>query len=144
MPHAKTKKAPPKKISPLAERGSTTKSRMAVVSMKSEVSRGTMFWSRLNYIPAMCLLLALATASIYAPLARHEFIDYDDDRLVVANSHVNTGLNWQNVRWALTADATGNWHPMTWISHALDCQLRSRQTRRASRHQPFAARAQCL
>jgi len=123
MPHAKTKKAPPKKISPLAERGSTTKSRMAVVSMKSEVSRGTMFWSRLNYIPAMCLLLALATASIYAPLARHEFIDYDDDRLVVANSHVNTGLNWQNVRWALTADATGNWHPMTWISHALDCQL---------------------
>jgi protein O-mannosyl-transferase len=74
-------------------------------------------------VPALCLLLFVATAAVYAPLVRHDFIDYDDDRYVVTNPHVNTGLHWQNIEWALTTDAVANWHPLTWISHQLDSQL---------------------
>jgi len=69
------------------------------------------------------LLLALTTVGLYAPSFRHSFINYDDDAYVILNSHVNGGLSWQGVRWALTTNTQGNWHPLTWISHALDCQL---------------------
>jgi Tfp pilus assembly protein PilF len=32
-------------------------------------------------------------------------------------------LNWQSIRWAATAYYESNWHPLTWISHALDISL---------------------
>jgi tetratricopeptide (TPR) repeat protein len=77
-------------------------------------------WKR----PALiCLLLTIVTLSAYAAVTRHPFVNYDDEAYVVNNSHVNTGLNWQNLKWALTGFAVGNWHPLTWMSHALDCQL---------------------
>lgn len=74
-------------------------------------------------VPAICFLLVTITTAVYAPVTRHEFIDYDDDRYVTTNSHVNSGLSWQNIEWALTADAVANWHPLTWISHELDSEL---------------------
>jgi protein O-mannosyl-transferase len=78
---------------------------------------------RMMQIPLICIFLAFVTAAIYAPVVRHDFIDYDDDVYVYNNTHVNTGLSWQAVKWAFTSDAAGNWHPLTWISHALDCEL---------------------
>jgi hypothetical protein len=39
------------------------------------------------------------------------------------NAHVQTGLNWDTVEWAFTSYDQANWHPVTWLSHALDCQL---------------------
>ena len=72
---------------------------------------------------ALSLVLVLATTAIYARVIHHQFVDYDDDVYVVQNPHVNTGFTWANIRWALTADAVSNWHPITWISHILDCQL---------------------
>lgn len=69
------------------------------------------------------LLLALATFAVYAPVLRHPFVNYDDGEYVINNSHVNTGLNWVDVRWALTSIEYANWHPLTWISHATDYQL---------------------
>ena len=80
-------------------------------------------WSRLTRVPALCLFLVIATTAVYAPIAKHEFIDYDDDVYVFDNPHVVNGLSWQDLRWALTTDAAGNWHPVTWISHMLDCQV---------------------
>ena len=71
----------------------------------------------------VCLLLAAATFSVYFPVLRHPFINYDDDVYVTSNPSVNTGLKWQNVKWASTALATGNWFPLTWWSHQLDCQV---------------------
>ena len=72
---------------------------------------------------AICLLLAVATFALYAPAVGHPFIfNYDDDNYVTNNLHVQAGLVWPTVRWALTSTDT-NWHPVTWFSHALDCTL---------------------
>ena len=48
---------------------------------------------------------------------------YDDPEYVTANPHVQSGLTWKGVIWAITTGAASNWHPLTWISHMLDCQL---------------------
>lgn len=72
----------------------------------------------------ICLLLAVATLALYTPAMGHPFIfNYDDDVYVTNNSHVQAGLVWQTVRWALTSTESSNWHPLSWLSHALDCQL---------------------
>lgn len=69
------------------------------------------------------LLLIVATLALYNPVSQHPFVNYDDDRYVTDNFHVRTGLHWETVRWAFTSYDEANWHPLTWLSHALDCQL---------------------
>jgi tetratricopeptide (TPR) repeat protein len=71
----------------------------------------------------LCLLLALATLALYLPVARQGFVNYDDSDYVTENAHVQSGLQWQNVVWAFTTGHASNWHPLTWLSHMLDCQL---------------------
>jgi tetratricopeptide (TPR) repeat protein len=71
----------------------------------------------------VCILLAAATVSIYFPVLRYPFINFDDNIYVTANSHVNTGLRWDNFRWAWTTTTAANWHPLTWLSHELDFQI---------------------
>ena len=73
---------------------------------------------------AICLLLAVATVALYSPTFGHLFIvNYDDDNYVLNNPHVRAGLTWQTFTWALTSTDYSNWHPLTWLSHALDYQL---------------------
>ena len=69
------------------------------------------------------LLLVLGTLALYNPVARHPFVNYDDDRYVTDNAHVRAGLHWDTIKWAFTTFDEANWHPLTWLSHALDCQL---------------------
>jgi len=71
----------------------------------------------------LCLLLAAVTLALYEPVNRHPFVNYDDDRYVTGNPHVRDGLTWSTFKWALTATEQANWHPLTWMSHALDCSL---------------------
>jgi tetratricopeptide (TPR) repeat protein len=70
-----------------------------------------------------CLCLAVGTAAIYSRAARNPFLHVDDQNYVTENPHVQAGLTWNTFTWALTATAAQNWHPLTWLSHALDCQL---------------------
>ncbi len=69
------------------------------------------------------LLLVVATAALYFPVENHPFVNYDDDRYVTDNIHVRAGLTWSTFTWAWTATEASNWHPLTWLSHAADCQL---------------------
>ena len=69
------------------------------------------------------LLLAVATLVLYNPVNQHPFVNYDDDRYVTENPHVRAGLTGETIRWAFTTTEQANWHPLTWLSHALDCQL---------------------
>ena len=69
------------------------------------------------------LLLVLVTLALYNPLSRAPFLNYDDGAYVFENFHVRSGLNWDNVVWALTTDTMNNWHPLTWLSHCLDVSL---------------------
>jgi tetratricopeptide (TPR) repeat protein len=78
---------------------------------------------RLVHPAFVCLALALVTFAIYAPVARHGFVDYDDSDYVLANPHVQGGLTRANMAWAFTTGHASNWHPLTWLSHELDCQL---------------------
>lgn len=75
------------------------------------------------HVPALCVLLAVITSAVYSPVANHPFINYDDSDYVTENQHVREGLTWQTISWAMTAPTAANWHPVTWLSHALDCQL---------------------
>lgn len=68
-------------------------------------------------------LLVLVTLAVYWPVLRCEFIEGDDPDYVTQNAHVRSGLTLANLRWAFTAMHANNWHPLTWISHMLDCEL---------------------
>ncbi len=69
------------------------------------------------------LVLLLATVALYYPVHSHPFINYDDRDYVTENPRVQLGLRPSTVVWAFTTYDAGNWHPVTWLSHALDCQL---------------------
>ena len=69
-------------------------------------------------------LLVVVTLLLYLPVIHHGFINlWDDDAYVTDNPHVRTGLTLANLEWAFTSFEQSNWHPVTWISHMLDCQL---------------------
>ncbi|MGO8930740.1 MAG: tetratricopeptide repeat protein [Limisphaerales bacterium] len=78
---------------------------------------------KLDYPVFVALLLALAVAAVYLPVASFDFTNYDDTYYVTRNPHVLRGLTWEGVSWAFTRGYSGNWHPVTWMSHMLDCQL---------------------
>ncbi len=71
----------------------------------------------------ICLLLVLSTLALYWPVTHHRFINFDDDQYVTGNFHVNAGLTWPGIVWAFQSSYAHNWHPLTWISHMLDCQF---------------------
>jgi protein O-mannosyl-transferase len=71
----------------------------------------------------LCLLLVVATLAVYNPVNQNAFVNFDDDQYIAHNPHVTAGLSWQTVTWAFTNYYEANWHPLTWISHALDWQL---------------------
>ena len=71
----------------------------------------------------LAALLALATIALYWPATRHDFINYDDPAYVTANVHVQNGLTLENLKWAFSNPVSDNWHPVTMLSHMLDCQL---------------------
>jgi len=85
--------------------------------------RASFFYSSTTGKIFLGLLLAAATVALYYPVKQHQFVAYDDDIYITDNSHVEYGLNWKVVRWAFTANYADNWHPLTWLSHTLDCQL---------------------
>ena len=83
-----------------------------------------LFWVEKLHSPGfVCLLLALATLGVFVPVARHDFVNYDDPGYVTENYHAQEGLTWEGVHWAFTTGATGNWIPLTWLSHMSDCRL---------------------
>ena len=69
------------------------------------------------------VLLVAATVALYYPVDGHPFVNYDDNVYVTENAHVTAGLRWSTFKYAFTVFDQGNWHPLTWLSHAADCQM---------------------
>ncbi|MGA2902714.1 MAG: hypothetical protein ABSD98_02705 [Candidatus Korobacteraceae bacterium] len=69
------------------------------------------------------LLLAIITIALYSPVHDHPFMILDDAKYVTQNPHIAQGLTAGVVFWAFTHGYSSNWHPLTWVSHALDIQL---------------------
>jgi tetratricopeptide (TPR) repeat protein len=71
----------------------------------------------------ICALLVLAVLAVYLPVIELSFLTYDDDYYVTRNPHVAGGLTSAGLRWAFAHVHSANWHPLTWLSHMLDCQI---------------------
>jgi len=70
-----------------------------------------------------CLLLVAATLAFYNPVIHNQFIGFDDEAYIPGNPHIQGGLTWAAAKWSFTTFYDGNWHPVTWLSHALDYQI---------------------
>jgi Flp pilus assembly protein TadD len=71
----------------------------------------------------VCVLLVVAAVCTYWPVFHCGFVNYDDVDYVSENFMVQRGLTLDGLAWAFTTDHAANWHPLTWLSHMLDCQL---------------------
>ncbi|MCI0744504.1 MAG: tetratricopeptide repeat protein [Verrucomicrobia subdivision 3 bacterium] len=78
------------------------------------------FMARLRLI---CLLLTLFTLLVYLRVWQHDYVLYDDPDYVTENRTVQAGLSGEGIQWAFTTTDVSNWHPLTWLSHMLDCEL---------------------
>ena len=78
--------------------------------------------SRWTFFSIIAFLFAIVWA-VFGQTFRHQFINYDDPLYVLDNAHVRAGLKWSGIAWAFTHVHSQNWHPLTSISHMLDCQL---------------------
>jgi tetratricopeptide (TPR) repeat protein len=72
---------------------------------------------------ALAAALFAGVMLLYWPAANFDFINFDDPLYVAANTHVTAGFNRAALRWCFQAGYAGNWHPLTWMSHMLDCRL---------------------
>jgi hypothetical protein len=70
-----------------------------------------------------CILLVLGTLAVFSEVRNHQFIHFDDVYYLIENPAVQEGLTPESVIWAFTTTRAGNWTPITWLSHLLDCQL---------------------
>ncbi|HEU5399931.1 MAG TPA: hypothetical protein VFU86_01165 [Terriglobales bacterium] len=71
----------------------------------------------------ICAALVLVVLLVYGKVSHCGFLRWDDNLYVTENQHVATGLSGNNIAWALAETGTFYWHPVTWLSHMLDCQL---------------------
>ena len=71
----------------------------------------------------ICCALAALTLWAFWPLIHCGFINFDDPDYVTGNPRIQAGITWMTIKWAFTTVDAGNWHPVTWLSHALDWQL---------------------
>jgi protein O-mannosyl-transferase len=108
-----------KRIESLASSATATAVQSKVISRPS----GHWLASAENRNTVLCLLLVLVTLAFYNPIAHNGFTNLDDDIYILDNAHVRAGLTWSTVKWAFTSFDAANWHPLTWLSHALDYQL---------------------
>ena len=60
---------------------------------------------------------------VFGQTLGHQFINFDDESYVYANPIISRGLSWPSIGWAFTHVLSHNWHPLTALSHMLDCQV---------------------
>jgi tetratricopeptide (TPR) repeat protein len=72
---------------------------------------------------SICFGLAAITLAVFWPVTGHDFINLDDPDYVTWNPIVQAGITGPGLRWAFGGSHASNWHPLTWLSHMLDCQI---------------------
>ena len=69
------------------------------------------------------LFLVISIFCVYWQVRNFSFVNFDDQKYITENYYVQAGLTFENIRWSLTATQASNWHPLTWLSHMMDCQI---------------------
>ena len=93
-----------------------------VCGMAKRISTPSTASKRLVAI-VICAVLAAITWLVFGQTLGHQFVSFDDPEYVYANKNVAAGLSLSGIAWGFTHIIAGNWHPITTISHMLDCQL---------------------
>ena len=75
----------------------------------------------------ICISLAAITWMVFGQTLRSDFINYDDPDYVLTNPEITKGLTLHGMAWVFTHPVLHNWHPLTMITHMLDCQLYGKQ-----------------
>jgi len=71
----------------------------------------------------VCLFLVIAILGVYGQVRNYTFVNLDDSSYILNNPHIRDGLNLEGISWAFSFPGFDYWHPMTWLSHMLDCHL---------------------
>ncbi|HEX7185198.1 MAG TPA: tetratricopeptide repeat protein [Thermoanaerobaculia bacterium] len=53
----------------------------------------------------------------------YDFVNFDDGLYVTGNPTVKKGITWDGFLWAWQSNVASNWHPLTVLSHMLDCEV---------------------
>jgi len=69
------------------------------------------------------MFILLAVFLVFGQTLKHKFVNFDDHIYVYENPWVMHGLSFEGIKWAFAQAHFGNWDPLTWVSHMLDCQL---------------------
>jgi len=76
-----------------------------------------------KYTFLIAALLIVSSLVAYSLILDNGFVNYDDNKYIVENNHIKSGINTESVKWAFTTLYFGYWHPLTWLSHMLDWNL---------------------
>jgi tetratricopeptide (TPR) repeat protein len=68
-------------------------------------------------------VLVAVSLGLYGQTLGFPFINWDDPLYITKNAQVQGGITKEGIAWAFTETDLINWHPLTWMSHMLDCQL---------------------
>jgi protein O-mannosyl-transferase len=71
----------------------------------------------------ICVGIIAGTFVAYEPIRRNGFVTYDDGHYIYDNPQITAGISWQSLGQAFTKPHFFMWHPLTTISHMLDCQF---------------------
>ena len=91
------------------------------MDIEFQKKKHTYFNMRLDLL--ISLFIVVVTLTVYWQIRHHEFISFDDGAYVYDNLNVKAGLIFKSIKWAFSFTDIAYWHPLTWLSHMLDCQL---------------------
>jgi Tfp pilus assembly protein PilF len=99
----------------MSRRSTILSARAVKASPTSETNRWVIF--------GIAAFLTAIVWLVFGQTLQHQFVNYDDEVYIVRNAPVTNGLTVDGIVWAFTHVHSSNWHPLTWISHMLDCQI---------------------
>ncbi len=105
----------------VSTRATAAKKKAPQPSQSAVIAAGKPGWLKQEVLVLSSLLL-FATLALYLPVHSHPFLNFDDPVYVLGNPHISN-LDGETVAWAFTTFYQFNWHPLTWLSHALDVQM---------------------
>src|SRR2546428_1609821 len=72
---------------------------------------------------AVCVFLTAIIWIVFGQTLGHDFVNFDDDRYVYENPLISRGLTVDGLKSLLTRSHASLWHPLTTLSHMVDCQV---------------------
>jgi len=79
--------------------------------------------ARRREVAGICAVLVVLVLVVFGQTFRHGFVNFDDDKYIYENPIISEGITLENIAWAFTHVHAANWHPLTTLSHMLDCQF---------------------